>query len=161
MTRPLAGLAVALGLATAAHAWAAPPTISGSTPYGVRRGEAAEVTFDGKDLKGSPELIAPFRLTLTPSTSPNADAAHWKAKLVVAPETAVGVYPIRVRTESGISNPILFAVGQLPQVAEVEDNSTFEAAQDIPSPTVVEGQAAGNDVDYFKFSGKKGEKVVV
>src|SRR3954466_15561018 len=64
MTRPLAGLAVALGLATAANTLAAPPTISGSSPYGVRRGEAAEVTFDGKDLKGNPEIIAPFRLTL-------------------------------------------------------------------------------------------------
>ena len=78
------------------------------------------------------------------------------------PETAVGVYPIRVQTDDGISNPFLLAVGQLPQVAEKEDNSTFETAQAIPEPPlVVEGGVAGNDVDFFRFHGKKGQRIVV
>ncbi len=45
----------------------------------------------------------------------------------------MGVYPIRIQTDDGISNPFLLAVGQLPQVAEKEDNSTFETAQLLPS----------------------------
>jgi len=56
----------------------------------------------------------------------------------------------------------LFAVGQLPQFTEKEDNTTFEAAQALPAPPlVVEGETAGNDVDYFRFAGKKGQVVVV
>src|SRR5207248_3086708 len=106
-------------------------TINAASPFGVRRGDLTTVTFDGANLKGSPELVAPFRATLTPPSAPNTDAGHWKATLVVDPETAVGVYPIRVRTEDGISNPLLFAVGKLPQVAEAEDNSSFESAQPI------------------------------
>ena len=74
----------------------------------------------------------------------------------------MGVYPIRVQTDDGISNPFLLAVGQLPQVAEKEDNSTFETAQAIPDPPlVIEGQVAGNDVDFFRFHGKKGQLIVV
>ena len=74
----------------------------------------------------------------------------------------MGVYPIRVQTDDGISNPFLLAVGQLPQVAEKEENSTFETAQSIPDPPlVVEGQVAGNDVDFFRFHGKKGQLIVV
>ena len=34
-------------------------------------------------------------------------------------------------------------------------------AQVIPSPVVVEGKSEGNDVDYFRFAGKKGQRIVV
>jgi hypothetical protein len=161
MTRTLAGLAVALAGISAGSAWAAPPTLKGTTPFGVTRGVATEVTFEGTNLKGSPELIAPFGVTVQPPSGPNTDAAHWKATINVAPDTALGAYPIRVRTEDGISNPLLFSVGQLPQVSEIEDNSAFETAQPIPAMVVVEGQAGGNDVDFFRFPGKKGQRVVV
>src|SRR5262249_31154484 len=71
------------------------------------------------------------------------------------------VYPVRILTEDGLSNPLLFSVGQLPQVTEAEDNGTVDAAQAIPAPAVVEGQAASNDVDFFRFPGKKGQRIVV
>src|SRR5262249_40824857 len=68
----------------------------------------------------------------------------------------------RVQTDDGVSNPILFAVGQLPQVAEKEENSPFELAQPIPDPPlVVEGRVADNDVDFFRFRGRRGQKIVV
>ena len=94
--------------------------------------------------------------------SKGSDASSWKLKLTVDPAVAVGVYPIRVQTDDGISNPFLLAVGQLPQVVEKEENSTFELAQPIPEPPlVVEGKVAGNDVDYFRFRGRKGQRIVV
>ena len=61
----------------------------------------------------------------------------------------------------GLSNPFLFAVGQLPQVTEKEDNSLFELAQPFVAPAVIEGQAGGNDVDYYRFAGKKGQRIIV
>ncbi len=67
-----------------------------------------------------------------------------------------------MQTDDGISNPHLLVVGQLPQVADKEDNSTFDTAQVLPRvPVVVEGQAPGNDVDYFRFHGKAGQVIVV
>ena len=121
------------------------------------------MTISGSNLAGNPRLIAPFRFQIEPPpAAAKSDAANWKIKLTVAADVAVGVYPIRIQTDDGISNPFLLAVGQLPQVAEKEENSTFETAQAIPDPPlVVEGQVAGNDVDFFRFHGKKGQLIVV
>ena len=161
MTCKSAGLAVVIGLALAARGLAAPPEIKGTTPLGVQRGVASEVTIQGANLTGNPTLVAPFGFTVKPPAAPSTDAASWKLNLDVAAGTPIGVYPIRVKTDDGLSNPFLFSVGQLPQVAEKEENNAFESAQAIPSPVVVEGQAAGIDVDYFRFAGKKGERIVV
>lgn len=165
MTRHRSGLAVAFGLtlalAVAAEAAAAPPQINGIAPFGVQRGVASEMTVNGANLVGNPRLVAPFGVVAAVTTPGAADPANWKLKLTVDPAAAVGVYPVRVQTDDGLSNLFLFSVGQLAQVAEKEDNSTFETAQPITAPTVVEGQAAANDVDYFRFAGKKGQTIVV
>jgi hypothetical protein len=149
-----------LGWMGSCAAMAAPPQINNIAPLGAQRGVSAEVTISGSNLSGNPRLIAPFAFTLLAPTA--GDASSSKLRLTIAPDTAVGVYPVRVQTDDGISNPFLFAVGQLPQVAEKEENSIFESAQSIPDPPlVVEGQVAGNDVDFFKFRGKKGQRIVI
>jgi Fe2+ transport system protein FeoA len=139
---------------------AAPPQINGISPFGLTRGVATELTVNGGNLGGNPRLIAPIAITLS-ETVKGSDAANWKVRLLVDPSTPVGVYPVRVQTDEGPSNPILLSVGQLPQVIEKEDNSAFELAQAFTIPAVVEGQTPGNDVDYFRFAGKKGQKLVV
>lgn len=152
----LAGLLVVPSLA-----WADPPQLTGTSPLGVTRGTPMEVTFQGSALVDGPRLIAPFGFQLEESTGSQPEAAGWKVRLAVEARTPVGVYPIRVATDAGISNPILFAVGQLPQTAEVEPNDAPGAAQSIPSPTVVEGTCAGNDRDFYRFEGRKGDRIVV
>ncbi|MHB1562324.1 MAG: hypothetical protein ACYC61_33195, partial [Isosphaeraceae bacterium] len=160
MIRTAIRLAAMLGLLAGPSAWANPPKITGVAPAGVRRGEPVEVTITGAGLAGNPRLIAPFASRSEEVKGSNATG--WKIKLTVDPGVAVGIYPFRVQTDDGISNPFLFAVGQLPQVAEREENSTFEQAQSIPDPPlVVEGQAAGNDVDFFRFRGRKGQRIVL
>ena len=158
MTRPLAALAVAVGLVAAVAAWAETPKFSSIGPLGARRGEATEVTVFGSNLEGKARLIAPFSAEVA---TIGTDAASWKVRITPAADTPVGVYPCRIRTDDGLTAPFLFAVGQVPQVQEKEDNGTFDLAQAIPSPVVVEGKSEGNDVDYFKFPGKKGQRIVV
>jgi hypothetical protein len=155
------GWTLALVLALAVTAWADPPQINGIAPYGVQRGVPSEITVSGANLTGNPQVVASIPLAIEPSPMPNADAANWKLKLTVPAAVAVGVYTVRVKTDDGISNPFRFAVGQFPQVAEKEDNNTFETAQAVPGLVIVEGQSPGNDVDFFRFPGKKGERIVV
>jgi hypothetical protein len=162
MNRQAAGwLCAAVSSLSTNTALADPPKIAGTMPFGIQRGVATELTINGSNLTGNPHLVAPFPFSVEPPGAPNADAANWKAKVTVPPNVAVGVYTVRVQTDDGISNPFLFAVGQLPQVTEAEDNSTFETAQAVPSPVVVEGQSGGNDVDFFRFPGKKGQRIVI
>jgi hypothetical protein len=152
---------VGLSALVTATAAAAPPEVKGVSPLGVQKGVAAELTFSGGNLAGHPRLIAPFGFSPASPEPAGSDASNWKTRLTVEPGTPVGVYPVRVQTDEGLSNPFLVAVGQLPQVAEKEDNSTFEAAQEFTAPAVVEGQASGNDVDYFRFRGRKGQRIVI
>jgi hypothetical protein len=120
-----------------------------------------EVTFQGSGLMDAPRLVASFGFQLEDVSAAGAEGVSWKVRLTVDRQTAVGVYPIRVVTESGVSNPILFAVGQVPQRHEIEPNNTFESAEPIPNVVVVEGECSGNDEDFFRFTGHKGERIVV
>ncbi len=152
--------AMVLGLLAAPPALIAAPQIKEIAPAGVRRGELAEVVFSGSALGGSPRLVAPFPVRV--ETIQGSDAASWKVRLTVDPAVAVGVYPVRIQTDDGVSNPFLLAVGQFPQVIEKEENSSFEQAQAIPEPPViVEGKVPGNDVDFFRFRGRKGQRIGV
>ena len=154
-------LGLGLIIASATPAFCAPPQINSTSPLGLRRGQSAELTISGANLAGNPRIIAPFGFKID-APAAKGDASSWKLKLTVDPGAAVGAYPIRVQTDDGISNPILLAIGQLPQVPEKEENSTFETAQKVPDPPlVVEGQVAGNDVDFFQFHGKKGQMILV
>ncbi|WP_422930415.1 hypothetical protein [Singulisphaera sp. PoT] len=161
MLRIALGLAAVVSLSLTFPASADAPKITGTVPLGVPKGVATDVTIQGTNLGNNPRLIAPFEFQVDPNPAAKNDAASWTFKLTAKPGTPLGTYPIRVWTNDGLSNPFLFTVGQLPQVAEKEDNSTFETAQVIPTPAVIEGQAAGNDVDYFKFAGKKGQTIVI
>lgn len=154
-----AGLLTVLG-AIPASAMAAPPGLTGTMPLGVQRGKAMEVSLQGTGLD-RPRLIAPFDFQLVDSASGPADASGWKVRMTVDARTPAGVYPIRVVTDEGPSNPVLFAVGQVEQVAEIEPNQTFAQAQSIPNPVVVEGECSGNDEDFFRFHGRRGERIVV
>jgi hypothetical protein len=153
-------LALALTACLATTAQADPPTIGNIVPSGVQRGVATEVTISGGSLDANPQLLAPFATTVEPPATAG-DGGNFRLKLTVAADVPVGVYPVRVKTDRGVSNPFLLAVGQFPNVAEVEPNGAFEQAQAIAVPAVVEGQASGSDVDYFKFAGKKGQRVLI
>jgi len=155
-------LACSFVLFSGSFAAAGAPQIGSIRPFGVQRGVSSEVTIGGSNLAGNPRLIGPFAFRTDPVDVRRSSAAAWTFKLTVSPDVALGVYPVRVQTDDGLSNPFLFAVGQLPQVTEKEDNTSFESAQVLPAPPlVVEGETAGNDVDYFRFAGKKGQVVVV
>ncbi|GIW87843.1 MAG: hypothetical protein KatS3mg108_2167 [Isosphaeraceae bacterium] len=158
--RLAAPLLTALTGVTAAYA--DPPQITNITPAGVTRGVATEVTIQGARLAANPRLISELQATVEPSAEPAGDpAAAWKMRLTVPAETPLGVYPVRVATDEGLSNPFLLAVGQLPNVAETEPNNLPDQATPVAMPAVVEAACAGNDVDFFRFSGVKGQTVLI
>jgi hypothetical protein len=154
---------VMIGLIAAPLACGASPRIEGITPIGVQRGALSDIAINGANLGPNPRLIAPFGFRVEPpKPDGKEDSSNWRPKLTVASDAPLGAYPIRVQTDDGISNPLLFVVGQLPRVEEKEANNTVDTAQALPEPPlVVEGQVAGNDVDFFRFRGRKGQAIVV
>lgn len=145
------------GLASVAPA--EPPRINAISPSGVCRGVTTEVVVSGTNLGGNPRWLGSFdaEVAANPQTDPNV----WKLRITPSVDVPVGVYLVRVQTDGGLSNPFLFGVDQVPHVSEAEDNGAFALAQRVEPPLVVEGQASGTDVDFFRFSGRKGERIVV
>lgn len=71
---------------------------------------------------------------------------------------ALGQRELRLGTTAGLSNPLVFCVGQLPEVMEKNLRATTQPA--LALPAVVNGQIMPGEVDRFRISGKKGQKVV-
>jgi hypothetical protein len=138
-----------------------PPKLNAIVPSGVQRSAVSSIQIQGNNLAAHPRLIAPFPFTTTDDPSLKSDQSVWRTKIVVAEDVPAGIYPVRIQTDDGVSNSRLFSIGRLPQVDEIEDNGVFDKAQSISTPVIVEGQLPGADVDFFKFPGKKGQKIVV
>src|SRR5262249_58086398 len=82
-----------------------------------------------------------------------------KAKLKIALDAALGLYDLRFRTATGISELRTFSVGALKEVNEVEPNNDFLAPQPIPMDVTVTGVADNEDVDYYAIEAKKGDRI--
>ena len=85
-----------------------------------------------------------------------------KFTVTIAKDVPLGFYDARLVNKNGVSNPRRFVVGDLNEVAEKEPNNDVEQAQKIEIGTTVTGTiAAGTDVDYYSFAGKKGQRVLI
>jgi len=90
-------------------------------------------------------------------------------------QAPVGLYPIRVRTDEGLSNVLLFSVGRFPEMVESESllpdlltkelekdrNDTLAMAQKVAVPVTINGTLRGPDQDYYRFTAKAGERLVL
>jgi hypothetical protein len=152
------------------------PRLTTIVPAGARAGTSVEVTFTGTDVEEPETLIFSHpgikaEPVISPEPPPDpkkpADAkkppvAVTRFKVTVAPDVPVGLQDVRLVNRWGVSNARAFAVGDLPEVVEKEPNNDVNQAQRIPVNSTVNGSMAGpTDVDYYVFSGKQGQRVVV
>jgi hypothetical protein len=160
----------------AAHAQSQ-PQISYIFPAGGQRGTTVDVNVRGRFLRGATGIhISGKGVTGTVvsteqpaadkkqprrlDVAANPDLAH--VQVTVDADAEVGERDLRVTTPGGVSNRWRFYVGQVPEVNEVEPNSTLEEAQTLPSlPVLVNGQISQGDRDIFRFKAKAGETLVL
>lgn len=73
-----------------------------------------------------------------------------------------GLYEVRVRGKFGLSNPRTFIVGRLQETTEKEPNNDEETPTPIKIGQTVNAVINGGaDIDYYKFDGKQGQRVVI
>ncbi len=147
---------------------AAPPTLQKLEPWAAQRGGAVRLTLVGMNLDASAKVETTMPATVTP-LSRGAKPGDGPAFLVEVPEDAkIGRYPVRVRTDDGISNVLLFAIGDFPEVSEDESqateptglNDSVDSAQAVETPATIQGRLIGPDRDYYKFKAKAGDRLV-
>ncbi|HSV72834.1 MAG TPA: hypothetical protein VLH79_03650 [Chthonomonadales bacterium] len=82
-------------------------------------------------------------------------------RVSVEPDAAPGPREVRLLTPLGLSNPLRFHVGRLPEHAEAEPNDPEPNDLGAGLPAVVNGQILPGDVDRFVFAARKGASLVV
>lgn len=156
-----------------------PPRLTHVMPPGGQVGTSLEISVTGADLDKAEALhfsIPGVKSAIigtgvaTPADPKKKPAGGMKQGLqisqkfkVTIPHNArLGVHDIRIITAGGISNPRAFVVGDLKEFTEKEPNDDVNKAQPIELNSTVSGViSAPTDVDYYRFAGKKGQRVVL
>ena len=99
-------------------------------------------------------------------------------EVTVAPDAEPGERELRVRTPTGLSNPMVFCVGQLPEVSRkpmltssyqvlgkeelaLRKRPAEEAEDRITLPCTLNGQIASGEVNRYRFTAHQGQRLVV
>lgn len=162
------------------------PKLISVSPEWIQRGTTLQMVFSGENLaavtgfifQGEPGLSAtnslpppPPKTSLTIESdrggisrvdpAPPRDQKRLVAIVTAAADAPLGAREVRVLTPTGVSNPLLINVGQLPEVAEKEPNNSLEQAQMLELPAVISGVvAASAQFDYYRFKAAKGQDLV-
>ena len=137
---------------------AADPSLSIILPRGAQRGTEQVFRFSGARLDDAQEIFF-YEPGFEVLEIKPADANNIDVKIRIAPDCALGEHTAQVRTKSGISDYRTFFVGALPAVEEKEPNTDFGSPQAISLNSTVSGIVQNEDVDYYVFEAKKGERV--
>src|SRR5258708_20903930 len=130
------------------------PNLNAFVPVGLQRGHATELLLTGVNLAGPTGLTlgTPAEVVIPILDKNGQDNAKLKVQLRVPADTPLGLYPLRLATQRGLSNLRLIAVDDLPQLVENEKNNTKESAQAIPLPCAVSGRIDAEKSDTFIFT---------
>ncbi|MCX6598433.1 MAG: hypothetical protein NTV70_18940 [Acidobacteria bacterium] len=144
------------------------PVIREAVPPGAQRGKSVKVVLKGEGLTPTSKLISDIPGSITRLTG-----TEYSFLVELKPDAAVGLYPIRLVNEDGLSNLVLFSVGSLPESNEVAETAvepkgkrdgageTRETAMALKWPLTVNGTLDGPDVDYYALDIRTPQKLVI
>ena len=137
---------------------AAYPEFSACKPNGGQRGSEFKLSVTGTRLEDFETLLF-YDPGFTVKSVDAVAAGKVDLTIAVAADATLGSHLVRVRTRTGLSHPRQFFVSPYPTVDEKEANSEFAQAQAIPLNSTIEGIVLTEDVDYFKVTVKKGQRL--
>ncbi len=152
----------------AAGILAAAPTLRDLSPRGAQKGRTVQLVLKGSELKPGTRLQsgipgAVSRLVPRESMRPDTELPFL---VEVAKNAPTGLYPVRVVNNDGLSNLLLFSVGEFPEMEEAESadakrsNGDAKSAETLAIPSVVNGTLGEADIDFYAADVKAGQKLV-
>jgi hypothetical protein len=87
-------------------------------------------------------------------------------EMTIDARAALGPRELRLSANTGMSNPVVFHVGQLPEITRKKDLIDPEAPQprspdiQVTLPGVLNGQILPGQVDRYRFAARKGQQLV-
>ncbi|MBI1374093.1 MAG: peptidase [Phycisphaera sp.] len=155
--------ALLLALAPRALAQAYQPDLGSITPPGVQRGAEVVISLNGDRLNDPLELVhydTGIEVVKLEAGEPKENRVRQvKATLRVAPDCPLGEHRFRLRTKTGWSHVRTLYIGTMPVVKEIEPNDAFDKPQAVMLNQTIEGVVQNEDVDYYVFNAKKGQRI--
>ena len=167
LRRTMIPIALVVVLASTASAQLPATRLSAVFPPGAQVGTSVDVTVtSGLELEelsklffNHPGIVATPKMhdvAGKPTSIPN------QFVVAVAADVPPGQYEVRTVGFYGISNPRFFTVGTQKEVNETEPNNAREQAAAVELNQTVNARINGGaDVDWYKFAGKAGLRVLV
>ena len=93
----------------------------------------------------------------------NPQLSEWvTVRITVGTDAEPGTRELRLATKFGLSNPLRFRIGGLPEYHESEPNDKLSDATAVASlPAVLNGHVMPGDVDRFRLRARQGQRLVV
>ena len=124
------------------------------------------------------KMVAEIRKKLLNAPNRQANPAlseRVRLAITVSPDARVGQCELRLTAAAGLTNPLLFCVGELPEFSERESQGGTEPQQNpraakpsaaqtemkVTLPAILNGQILPGGVDRFRFAASKGQRLVV
>jgi hypothetical protein len=146
------------------------------------REQIEELQKKGKDaaiLKEIEEIRQKIAVSLNLNINP-AISQRARIQIILASDADLGKRELRLKTPPGVSNPMIFCVGKLPEFREKDPKMNAEdTVTDVSIPAVLNGRlipgSVGRyrtlirqqqaylpgDADRFRFDARKGQRLVV
>lgn len=138
---------------------------------------------DGPGATNNPmqQLIARIEKRVAETVNRPASAALASivcAEVTIAPDAAPGRRELRLGTARGVSNPLVFDVGQLPEVSRkpmvtaplqvlgkeelaLRKRPANEVEQRVTVPCTLNGQIASGELNRYRFAARQGQRLVI
>lgn len=138
-------------------------------PAGAAPGSTVDVTIHGGDLDDVMALLFSHPgISAVPKRAdpgPFDDAPQTLADtfvVSVAADVPSGHHTVRCQGRYGVSGARTFVVDGLPHTLEAEPDDTAAEATVVPLPGVVDGRFTGGaDVDWYRFTGRRGQRLSI
>ena len=132
---------------------------------GLNINRATKVLFSHPGIKGKLEPIEESsterrkRRRLNDQSSPQL-ADRIKIIITIASDVPCGLYDLRLQGPKGVSNQLPFEVASYPNFLENKKSSKGKPNKVESLPSVLCGDVTPGGIDYFQFSGIKGDTIV-
>lgn len=134
-------------------------------PCGGKAGTSVEVTLTTfADLEGIDRLVCNSPgITAVPKmqTVGGQKPVPHVFEITIRPDVPSGVYELYAGGDYGLSNPRIFVVGSQDETRESEPNNDIEKANELVLGRIVNGTSgSATDVDFYRFQGQRGQRIV-
>ncbi len=138
-------------------------SISSLFPPGGQHGNSVEITLQGKEINDAKWLkFTHDGIHAEPIKDDTDEIIPGKFNVKIAKEVPPGLYEAQLGGgRFGASNVASFVVGTLPVVLAPSDNTSMDKAFAIELDTTITGKTVARNYSYFKFDGKKGQKLLI